>query len=846
MAVKLQVPRKALLVRLVLNPWGKAFLATAVVLFTLFLAGLTYFYVKYARLIDNKLRVGAFASTSMLYAGPHQVTVGDQSTPDEIAALLRNSGYTEGRNSPMGYYTLRPDAVEVYPGPESYYRREGAVIKFAAKKVNRIVSLRDNTDVNQYLLEPELITNLFDKKREKRRIVQFEDIPQVMVNAVLAAEDKRFFSHAGFDPFGIVRAVWVDLRERKQGQGASTLSMQLARTLLLEGADPMTQRNWRRKVPEALITLHLEQKLTKKEIFEYYANSIYLGQRGSFSIHGFGEGSQVYFGKDLKDITLSEAALLAGLIQSPNLRNPLRYPDRAKSRRNVVLGMMREAGFINDVQHEQAVNEPMKLVGREVESGEAPYFVDLVNEQLQSQFGDRDFQNTSYKVYTSLDMDLQRDAAAAIRVGMAEVDAILKKRKGYGTTSPEAQCALVALDPRTGGVRALVGGRNYGTSQLNRVLARRPPGSVFKPFVYTAAMNTALQDVGTGVLTPVSTVVDEPTTFYYEDKTYEPGNFHDKFYGTVTLRTALTKSLNIPTVKVAEKVGYKTVLDLARRAGMTIDALPTPAIALGSAGVLPIEVAGAYTIFANDGVYVRPNYIQEIRDQRGTPIFTYQPEQRRVLDPRVAFLMTSLMEDVLRTGTGAGVRGRGFTLPAAGKTGTSHDAWFAGYTSKLICIVWVGFDDYRDIKLEGAKAALPIWAEFMKRAHTHREYRTVEPFEPPDGIVAAEIDPESGQIATNGCPRVSTDYFIAGTQPVEACRLHGGGATQVASWETVQPAPATPATAAASPPARQPVPARPAAAPSRQAQSIPIQPAQAPPEQPKKKGFFGRLRDIFR
>jgi penicillin-binding protein 1B len=838
-AVKIQVPRKALLVRIVLSPLGKFLIASFVITFTAALGIGVYYYEKYSRLIDAKLRAGAFANTSMLYAGPHSIAVGDQSSPADVAALLRNSGYTESKNSPMGYYIERQNAIDVYPGPESYYKREGGVIKFSGSKVSQIISLVDNSQVTEYRLEPELITNLFDKKREKRRLVRFDDIPPVMKDAVLAAEDRRFFSHLGFDPWGILRAAYVDLRERKQGQGASTLTMQLARTLWLD-----TERTWHRKVAEALITWHLEQKLSKREIFEYYANSIYLGQRGSFSIHGFGEGSQVYFGKDLKDITLPEAALLAGLIQSPNMRNPFRYPERAKTRRNTVLGMMREAGYINDVEYQRAMEVPLKVVGEEVESSDAPYFVDLVNDELQSKFQDRDFQDTSYRVYTTLDMDLQRDAMAAVRVGMAEVDGIVKKRKSHGPT-PDVQCAVIALDPHTGAVKALVGGRNYGMSQFDRALSRRPPGSVFKPFVYTAAMDTGLMDMGAGVLTPVSTVVDEPTTFYYDDKTYSPGNFHDKFYGTVTLRFALTRSLNIPTVKVAEKVGYRTVLDLARRAGMSIDAAPTPAIALGSVGVTPLEVAGAYTIFANQGVFVRPNYLTEIRDQRGTAIYTYTPETRTVLDPRVSFLMTNLMEDVLRSGTGAGVRGRGFTLPAAGKTGTSHDAWFAGYTSKLMCVVWVGYDDYRDVKIEGAKAALPIWTEFMKRAHAHREYRHVGEFEPPEGLVSAEIDPETGQIATNACPRVQTDYFITGTQPVEVCRLHGGGATQVAGWETPQ-APAPQNGTSAAPNTMQVEQQRVARQTSpQQVTSIPVTPPPPPPK-PQKKGLFGRIRDIFR
>jgi penicillin-binding protein 1B len=842
-AVKIQVPKKALLVRIVLSPLGKFLIAAFVILFTAALGVATYYYSKYSRMIDAKLRAGAFATTSMLYAGPHSVAVGDESSPTEIAAMLRNSGYTENKNSPMGHYIVRSDAIDVYPGPESFYKREGAVIKFSGKKVRQIISLVDNSQVPLYRLEPELITNLFDKKREKRRIVKFDDVPPVMKNAILAAEDRRFFSHIGFDPVGVMRAAVVDLRARKQGQGASTLTMQLARTLWLDNS-----RTWRRKVAESLITLHLEQKLSKREIFEYYANSIYLGQRGSFSIHGFGEGAQVYFGKDLQEITLPEAALLAGLVQSPNMRNPFRYPDRAKTRRNTVLGMMREAGFINDNEYERAIETPLKLVGEEVGSSDAPYFVDLVNDELQTEFQDHDFQDSSYRVYTTLDMDLQRDAVAAVRLGMAEVDGIIKKRKSQGP-SPEVQCALVAIDPHTGAVKALVGGRNYGMSQLDRVLARRPPGSVFKPFVYTAAMETGLTDTGEGVLTPVTTLMDEPTTFYYDDRTYSPGNFKDKFYGNVTLRFALTHSLNIPTVKVAEKVGYRTVLDLARKAGMTIDAAPTPAIALGSVGVTPLEVAGAYTIYPNNGVWVKPNYLAQIRDQRGTAIYTYTPETRAVLDPRIAFLMTNLLEDVLQTGTGAGVRSRGFTLTAAGKTGTSHDAWFAGYTSKLLCVVWVGYDDYRDVKIEGAKAALPIWTEFMKRAHTHREYRHVTGFEPPEGLVSAEIDPESGQIATNACPHVQTDYFIAGTQPIEACRLHGGNATQVAGWETPAPPAAQNGSASASGPthaetqrvARQSDPPAPAV-------SIPVAepPPTPPPPKKQKKGVFGRIRDIFK
>lgn len=842
MAVKVHVPRKALLARFLLNPWGQAFVFATLFTFAGILGVLIYYDSKYSRLLEEKLKAGAYPNTAMLFAAPRWVSVGDAGTPETIAAVLRRSGYTESRGGGMGYYIPRRDAIDIYPGAESYSRRQPGVIKFGGGKITEIISLQDNSEIDRYPLEPQLITNLFDKKREKRRIVRFDDIPDVMKKAILAAEDKRFFNHSGFDPIGIIRSAWVDVKERKREQGASTLTMQLARSLLLDVSD----RSWHRKIPEIFLTSQLERKLSKREIFEYYANTIYLGQRGSFSIHGFGEGANVYFGKDLKRLTLPEAALLAGLVQSPNMRNPFRYPDRAKSRRNVVLGMMRDADFITQQEYEDAVAAPLQIVGEEAESSDAPYFVDLVNDVLQTQFQDRDFQSSSYKIYTSLDLDLQRDAVAAIRTGLAEVDPLLKRRfKGYGQSVPLVQAALIAIDPHTGEVKALIGGRNYGTSQLDRALSRRPPGSVFKPFVYTAALATGLSE-GASAITPVTTFEDEPTTFYYDnDRTYQPSNFHEKFYGTVTLRKALTKSLNIPTVKVAERVGYDNVLTLARAAGLNIDAPPTPAIALGSVGVPPLDVAGAYTIFANQGVWVKPNYIEEIRDQHGSLIFTNKIERKQVLDPRVAYLMTNLMEDVLRTGTGAGVRSRGFTLPAAGKTGSSHDAWFAGYTSKLLCIVWVGFDDYRDVKLEGAKAALPIWTDFMKRAHQHPEYRGVVPFAAPDGIVSAEIDPDSGQLATSACPTYRAEVFIAGTQPVELCHLHGGAGTQVASWDT----PAAPSQPAPAPV----VPVNPNSAPassgSRSIGTIPINPIPPPPqpaEPGRKKGFWDRVKGIFR
>jgi penicillin-binding protein 1B len=806
---------------------------------TLGMSVFLFFYFKYARLIDEKLSGGPFTNTSMVFGAPRLVTLGDAATPAEIIGALRASGYSESRATRMGAYTMRPDSLEIYPGPDSYFKQEAAVLKFQEGKVSQIISLRDNTERTQYTLEPELITNLFDRNREKRRLVRFQDIPPLLVHAVISAEDKRFFQHAGFDPLRILKAVYVDVREGYRAQGASTLSMQVARMFWLD-----QKKTFNRKAAEVLITMELERKLTKEQIFEYYANQVDLGRRGSFAIRGFGEASLAYFGKDMSQLTVAEAATLAGLIQRPSYTNPYRWPDRAMARRNVILSLMRENGYINDREYAVAQAAPLVVAKGGVESTDAPYFVDIVNDDLQDRFQDHDFQNRTYRVYTTLDMNLQREAAEAVRLGLKEVDERLKRRfKGYGTTVPDAQVALVALDAHTGEVKALVGGRNYGVSQLNHVLAKRQPGSSFKPFVYAAALNTALSDTGTPI-TAVTHVLDEPTTFWFDGKPYEPHNHYRDFYGPVTLRQALAKSMNIPAVKVAEMAGYENVAQLARNAGLGATIQPTPAIALGAYEVTPLDIAGAYTVFSNNGIYMKPSYVKSIRDDRGDVIFDAKPAPRQVLDPRVAYLVTDLMEEVLRTGTGAGVRGRGFVLPAAGKTGTSHDGWFAGFTSKLICVVWVGFDDNRVLELDGSYSALPIWAEFMKRAHQYREYASAHGFEAPDGIVTVEVDPATGELAAPGCPNTRGEVFIAGSQPQEICRLHGGHGvtTQVAGWESPEPVPAA---------AESPAPRVNSGFPRRVAQATPA-PQQAETKTPqtvpqtRHKGFFGKIRDMFK
>jgi len=398
---------------------------------------------------------------------------------------------------------------------------------------------------------------------------------------------------------------------------------------------------------------------------------------------------------------------------------------------------------------------------------DSQFFIDLMTDELQDRLAEND-KRTRY-IYTTLDPDLQQFAQDAVRLGMAEVDARLKKQKRQ-VQAGQPQVALVAMDPHTGEIRALVGGRSYGASQLNHATANRQPGSVFKPFVYAAALNTAVEG-GRQILTPATVVDDSPTTFYYGKRAYQPSNFHQDFRGEVTLRTALAHSLNVAAVQVAQTVGFDRVVAMAQRAGLN-GAKATPSVALGSYEATPIDIAGAYTIFANHGERVSPVTISLVRSPDGTVLYQHHANPKAALDPRVAYLMVNMMQDVLRSGTGAGVRSRGFTLPAAGKTGTSRDGWFAGFTNDLLCVVWVGFDDNSDLNLEGAHSALPIWTEFMKRASQLRQYRSAQSFTAPAGIVSARICTETGLLAGDFCPSVRSDLFINGTEPGAQCQLH--------------------------------------------------------------------------
>jgi len=833
--------------------FGIGLLVTALVALITAASVLTYYYIQFGRMIDQHLTGQVFQNTSRIYSGVGHIFVGEALRPNDLASYLLRAGYQEGAVAGApGEFRVSSSAVEIRPSQESYFHGGNALrVEFTGGSVSRIAQLAGGLERDSAEIEPELITNLFDSSREKRRIVRFDDLPPILVHSVLAAEDKRFFEHGGLDLIRVLGAALADLRVGQKAQGASTIDMQVARSFFFS-----TKREWRRKVKETLMALEIDQRFSKQQVFELYANEVYLGNRGSFAIRGFGEAAQAYFGKDVRELNLGEAAFLAGIIRAPNRYSSAeRHMDRAEEARDRVLGQMTEDSYIKPEEVSAAKKAKLHFVSGGVDSSSAPYFVDMVKDHLLEKYSESDLENQSYRIYTTLDPGLQRAAAEAIQTGIQGVDKLLAKRyaawKKKGEAVPRVQTALVALDPHTGEIRALVGGRDYGESQLNHALARRQPGSVFKPFVYAAAFDNAAEGFQP-VVTPVTTVDDVPTTFDFDGKEYTPNNYGEEFYGTVTVRDALIHSLNVATVKVAEMIGYQRVTDVARQMGLGTNIQPTPAVALGAYEMTPLDVAAGYTAFASDGVRAEPLFIRSVISSDGKVEEFGAPQTRPVLDPRVAYLVTSLMEDVINHGTGASVRSLGFEAPAAGKTGTSRDGWFAGFTSNLLCVVWVGFDDNRDLEMSGSEAAAPMWAEFMKRAVALPQYRNTRGFDPPPGVVAAAIDPQTGQLATQSCPNAVEEYFVAGSEPTQYCELHGGhsGQSGPASWLSHlfggggnQPAPPP---LASNPPANA---SNPANGPrdknvsgAKPGQDAGVQPAN-PPE--KKKGLLDKIFGIF-
>ena len=739
----------------------------------------SYYYVTFARIVDARLQGERVRALPRVLARPFEIRRGQWVSAQGLADRLNDLGYAE-RATPgqPGEFSRLDDVVtlvarggdlagrrlRVQIAPQA--RGLSAPIGPDGKPVPTLAVARIDVDGGEPLdrveLDRPLLTTLITSSREKRRRVSLSLIPKQMVQAVLAIEDRRFYDHPGIDPIRIVGAIITNLRgDRPYLVGGSTLTQQLVKNFFLT-----PEKSYRRKFQEQFLSVVLETRATKDDILELYLNDVYLGQRGSYAIHGVAEASRVFFGKDVTNVSLAEAATIAGVIQAPGRHSPFSSSTRSRDRRNVVLQAMADAGYVSQTAAERAGREPMQTVTRAMET-EAAYFVDLLGQQLADQYPGLLSGARPVDISTTLDSDLQRIAQEAVQAGAAAIDAQLARKQVKG----QAQIALVAVDPRSGDILAYIGGRSYGQSQFNRpVNARRQPGSVFKPFVYLAAFESAAADGRTDV-TPATLVNDEQSTFAFDEEGWTPRNYEDEYDGIITLRRALAQSRNVATVRAAELAGFDRVAGLWKRFGSSTAPKPYPSIALGVFEATPMEVAAAYTIFAGGGEMHPLRAIARL-DSGGEALPLKAEAPVRIARADTTFLVTSMLRSVVNEGTAASARGMGFGHDAAGKTGTTNDlrdAWFVGFTPELLTAVWVGFDDNQPVTLSGSQAALPIWTRFMMAALAGRPNVG---FAAPPGIVFVTIDRDTGKLAQTACPRIFDEVFISGTEPTEVCELH--------------------------------------------------------------------------
>jgi len=746
---------------------------------------LGYYYVTFSRLIDQSLHGERDKVFPQVFARPLEIYRGQSLTNQQLIDRLNDLGYAQRPHlEKPGEFVVNAGTVSIVPRPPEFMRQ---VVQVSFQRVpdanaapRRAAPVRLSDHVmrlqlgsrpaERLTLEAPVLASIVAGEREKRRPVALTAIQPRLAEAVLAIEDRRYYEHPGVDPIGVLGAVKSYVTGRRTYlAGGSTITQQLVRNVFLTKFEGMTlqearRRDPRRKALEIFVSLILTSRASKDDILEMYLNNVPLGQRGSFAIYGVAEASRLFFGKDVSNVSLAEAATIAGVIQQPSSLSPFSNPQRCRERRNVVLFAMADAGYIDRAAAERAAQEPLAVVQRALEA-EAPYFVDYVNQTLDSDYPGLTTTTTkAVDVYTTLDLHMQRLAQDAVRKGLTNVDAMLSKRK-----RGKAEAALIALDPRTGEILSFVGGRSYNQSQYNRaIVSRRQPGSVFKPFVYLTAFERAMAEGRTDI-TPSTITLDEQETFEFDEQMWTPENYEKEYFGPVTYRFALAHSLNLATIHVAQSAGYQHVAALWKKLGIGNPPKPYPSIALGVFEATPYEIATAYTLFPNAGA-VRPlRHLLKIIS--GGKDVTKKPTGglRSIARADTTYLVTDMMRAVLNEGTSAPARSLGFTLDAAGKTGTTNDqrdAWFVGFTPELLTVVWVGLDDNEPLGLTGARAALPIWTDYMIHALAGRE--SVE-FPVPEGITITDVDRVTGKLPTPACPMTVRSAFIEGTVPTQSC-----------------------------------------------------------------------------
>jgi penicillin-binding protein 1B len=716
--------------------------------------------------LDARVRAyiaGPALGGARVYAAPVVLRAGEPVAGGSLVRLLTRTGYQPAKQEQPGPGEYRVGRAEVEfmqrasPAPWAQAPRH-VRISLARARIDSIRDVGAAAPLATLELEPELIAVLGASGTAVE--AGDEQVPSICRRAVLAAEDRNFFRHPGVDPLAIARALYVDLRAGSTVQGGSTLTQQLVKNAFLT-----PRRTLRRKVQEAILAVLLEIRVPKQQILERYLSSVYLGSEGGLPVHGFARAADVYFGKPLAELGAGECAALAGMIRAPNRLSPRRHPKAAVARRNQVLAAMAEEGWLDEKTAKATAAKPITVAPMRPRGASALYVAAEVARTLGRVLPADVAEAPGLTVFTTIDAEAQRQAERSVRRG---IEALERGRKG----KEPLQAALIAIDPTTGGIRALVGGRDYASSPLDRAIrARRQPGSAFKPFVYLAALDPT-RSGPIPARTVVSQVEDAPIAVRVGRDLWEPANYDDSFIGLVPVEDALADSRNTAAVRVALDVGLDAVAQAAADLGLTGSLPRVPALALGVGETSLVELTGAYAVFASGGMLRPATLVSAVTASDGETLYAATRSERRVLTPGVAYLMTHLLERVVDVGTGRGAREAGLEGAAAGKTGTTdqeRDAWFVGYTPDVVAGVWVGLDGNSRLGMTGAGAALPIWTDFVKSSTNGDRDRR---FAVPDDVVWRDVDPTTGEMATDYCPQLRRVPFLAGTEPEVQCRLH--------------------------------------------------------------------------
>lgn len=734
-------------------------------------------------------------ASSAVYSRSFVVNKGIDFARSHIPERLERLAYHKTNQEPEHPGEYRSDGKNV-----EIFLRNSALKETAEQGARRVIlelnpkglvsSIRNASSgsaVNSFSLEPEMLALLGNSSTRASTPKTLSEFPEHLKNAVISIEDQRFYRHLGLDPLGLMRAVLVNLTAGGVTQGGSTITQQLAKNLFFT-----RERSFSRKLNEAVSAILIETAFSKEKILELYLNEIFLGQEGTVAIHGFGEAAKSFFGKEVEQLTLAEASVLAGMIRAPSALSPRLHLEAAKQRQAVVLDKMLELGYIKQDEAELAKKQKLEVRPAERAQRTAPYFVDYIRRTVLDSLNTEVLSTDSLSIVTGLDREYQRCADTAVDSGLAKLEkAFPRLTKGPS----KLQSALIAVNPLTGDTLAWVGGRDYGENQFDRVSqSKRQPGSAFKPFVYLTALDKQLNNYRIARTTTL--LMDEPTSIPVPgNKTWEPKNYDEKYRGEVTLRQALTHSLNVPTVELALKVGIDSVKRTAELFGFGKDLPAVPSLALGAGEVSPLDLARAYAAIANGGTLLDIHALREaVELKTNRHLEKPSTNETRAASEPATFVLTDMLRSVVDAGTANTIRKAGFNAPAAGKTGTSNDtrdAWFAGFTPRFLAVVWVGFDDNRELKLTGGQAAAPIWAEFAKCISG------AEPeldFVAPAGVVFRTVDKNTGLLLTPNCPASASlrEVFVEGTEPVTECNAHTPAAVEPALSDSPEPSASAP------------------------------------------------------